>query len=312
MRRLSLVVLIAGIVAYLLTGVVQVRPGERAVVRRLGRVLSTKPNPGLWIGLPWGIDRVDRVAVDRVQSIVVGYQEEPGGIAETMPPGQLLTGDHNLVNVQAVLYYKVDPDEVEEYVTQADNVEPILARAAESVLGDWVGGRSVDDVLLNGKNELRPVLVHGVQVRIAADHLGIEVVDARISVLAPPEEVKAAFDSVALEQTRIATRRHQSESDAATSLRRAESEKYRIEQSAAAYVHSQKLLAERDAERFLERLRQYRIGIRDNPQYLRQIWEEERGRLLARLKENNQIDLLDHHLGPDGLDIFTAPPRPSK
>ena len=33
-----------------------------------------------------------------------------------MPAGQLLTGDHNLVNVQATLYYKVRPDEVEDYV----------------------------------------------------------------------------------------------------------------------------------------------------------------------------------------------------
>ena len=28
---------------------------------------TSKPEPGLWIGLPWGMDRVDRVAVDRVQ-----------------------------------------------------------------------------------------------------------------------------------------------------------------------------------------------------------------------------------------------------
>jgi membrane protease subunit HflK len=312
MKRFLWIVLVAGVATYLLTGVVQIRPGERAVVRRFGRVLATKPEPGLWIGLPWGIDQVDRVAVDRVQNVVVGYQEDPGNVAETMPPGQLLTGDHNLVNVQAVLYYKVHLDAVEEYVAQAEVVEPILARAAETVLAEWVAGRGVDDVLLNGKNELRSVLVRSVQELITADRIGVEVVDARIASLAPPEEVKAAFDSVALEQTRISTRRHQSEQDAEARLRRAESEKYRIEQTAAAYVHSQKLLAQRDAERFLERLRQYRIGVRQNPQYLRQIWDEERGRLFARLKENNQIDLLDHHLGPDGLDIFTAPPRPQK
>jgi regulator of protease activity HflC (stomatin/prohibitin superfamily) len=150
-------------------------------------------------------------------------------------------------------------------------------------------------------HELRRVLVRRVQETIAADRLGVEVVDARIASLAPPEEVKPAFDNVALQQTRIATRRHQSEKDAEASLRRAEAEKYPIEQTAAAYSHGQKLLARRDAERFLERLRQYRIGVRKNPHYLRQIWEEERGKLFARLKENNQIDLLDHHLGPDGL-----------
>ena len=40
--------------AYLLTGVYQIRPEERAVVRRLGRVVA-KPGPGLWVGLPWAL-----------------------------------------------------------------------------------------------------------------------------------------------------------------------------------------------------------------------------------------------------------------
>ena len=76
MRYLLLVVAVVLIVAYLLTGVVQVRPGERAVVRRFGRVLEHKPGPGLWVGLPWGMDRVDRVAVDQVRPVEVGYRPD--------------------------------------------------------------------------------------------------------------------------------------------------------------------------------------------------------------------------------------------
>src|SRR5947209_4924705 len=99
MRRILLLLVVVVAVAYALTGVTQVRPGEVAVVRRFGRVLPDKPEPGLWVGLPWGVDRVDRVPVDRVQSVVVGYQPEDAGRSE-LPTGQLLTGDHNLVNVQ--------------------------------------------------------------------------------------------------------------------------------------------------------------------------------------------------------------------
>src|SRR5207249_2127753 len=69
-------VLIAVLCAYLLTGVAQVRPGERAVVRRFGRVVIPHPAPGLWVGLPWGMDRVDRVPVNFVRRLTVGY--EPG------------------------------------------------------------------------------------------------------------------------------------------------------------------------------------------------------------------------------------------
>src|SRR5437764_7460433 len=103
MRRILLLVFVLLLAVYALTGVTQVRPGERAVVRRFGRVLPDKPKPGLLIGLPWGMDRVDRIAVDRVQSVAVGYQPEETTDPAAMPPGQFLTGDHNLVNVQITL-----------------------------------------------------------------------------------------------------------------------------------------------------------------------------------------------------------------
>jgi membrane protease subunit HflK len=298
------------VVGYGLTGVVLVRPGERAVVRRFGRVLEHKPEPGLWIGLPWGMDRVDRIIVDRVQSVPVGFREDDA--SPLLPPGQVLTGDHNLVNARVTLYYKVRASEVEEYVTQAERVDALLTRAVEAVLAEWVAGRFVDDVLLNGKTEMPAALIERTREAIAPYRLGVEVLDARVALLAPPDEVKDAFDNVARAQTKIATQRNQAEQEAESQLRQAQADKYRIEQATAAYVQSQKLLAQRDAERFTARLRQYQAARRSNPHYLRQIWEEERGKLFERLKANGQIDLLDHHLGADGLDLITAPPLPKK
>jgi membrane protease subunit HflK len=309
MRRFLLLVPVL-LVAYGLTGVVQVRQGELAVVRRFGRVLPDSAQPGLHVGLPWGMDRVDRVVVDRVQSVTVGFQEDSS--EDALPPGQFLTGDHNLVNAQVVLYYKVRPDEVADYVAQADRVDGALTRAAESAMSEWVAGRTVDDVLLNGKNAMRGDLVRQVAARVEPYRLGVEVLDARLALVAPPREVKDAFDEVSRAQTKIETGRNEAEQKAESQLRTAEAEVYRIGQNAAAYAHNKRLLAEGDAGRFLERLRQYEAGRRTNPHYLRQIWEEERGKLFARLKENNQIDLLDHHLGADGLDLFTAPRMPKK
>jgi modulator of FtsH protease HflK len=302
-RWLIVVVVFAG---YALTGVVQVRPGERGVVRRFGRLLSDRLEPGLAIQLPWGMDRVDRVAVDRVQSVTVGYQEDDFS-GESMPAGQLLTGDHNLVNVQAVLTYKVRRHEEAEYVMQAERVDGLVTRAAESVMAQWVAGRTVDDVLLNGKTDMRPVLVDQAQDWIERYRLGVQVLDARVALIAPPDDVKPAFDSVALAQTRTTTLRNQAEQDVSRDLQSAGSARYRLETETAAYVDTRHKLARSDAERFLVRLRQYEIGRKRNPHYLRQIWEEERGKLFARLKQNGQIDLLDHHLGANGLDLITAP-----
>src|SRR5207237_5846009 len=96
------------LVAWLLTGVTEVRPGERAVVRRFGRALDVQPRAGLWIGFPWGIDRVDRVPIEKVRRVAVSYSPLEG--IDDTPPGQLLTGDRNLVNVRVVVNWAIDPE----------------------------------------------------------------------------------------------------------------------------------------------------------------------------------------------------------
>src|SRR5437588_11918633 len=90
--------LLLALAAYLLTGLTQVRPEERAVVRRFGRVVA-RPQPGLWVGLPWGIDRVDRVPVRTLRQVTAGYDPGVGFDAPGTPPGQPLTGDQHRGNV---------------------------------------------------------------------------------------------------------------------------------------------------------------------------------------------------------------------
>src|SRR5262249_8958793 len=79
------------IAAYMLTGLTQIRPGERAVIRRFGRVLPEQPGPGLWFGLPWGMERVDRVAMEKVRRVEVGYDPEEDDTG-MLRAGQMLTG----------------------------------------------------------------------------------------------------------------------------------------------------------------------------------------------------------------------------
>jgi membrane protease subunit HflK len=298
--------------AYLLTGVVSVRPGERAVVRRFGRVLDDKPGPGLWVGLPWGMDRVDRVSVDAVRRVKVGFQpgqeETPWGA----PPGQLLTGDHNLVDVQVVVAYRVREADVADYVLHRDEVDALVARVTEGVLAEWVAGRTVDDVLLEGQVALPRVVVEETGKRLGPYRVGVEVQQADVAHLFPPANVKEAFDNVARAQTGMQTATNEAEQKAAEKLNRARSDAYRVGQQAAAYAHEQKLRAEAEAKSFEARLEQYRRLSKDNPDFLRRVWFDEVGTLLGKLKEKGQVDLLDQHLSGDGLDLTLIQPPPKK
>src|SRR5262245_15996397 len=138
------------------TAMTQVGPDQRGVVLRFGRVIDTV-GPGLHIGLPWGIDRVERVAVDRVRRVTVGLPNndaEDDDLAKVIPAGQLLTGDHNIVNVQIVVQYAVEDGAIAQFFLYGDQADSFVARAAETALAEWVAGRGVDEVLLSGKDVL--------------------------------------------------------------------------------------------------------------------------------------------------------------
>jgi membrane protease subunit HflK len=297
--------------AYLLTGIVQVRPGELAVVRRFGRVVAT-PGPGLWIGLPWGLDRVDRVPVDQVRRVPVGYQPDASDNGLTAPPGQLLTGDHNLVNIQVVVDYDVRPQDVVDYVVQAERAEGVIARTAESVLAEWVAGRSVDDVLLTDKAALPGWLLERTQERLEPYRIGVRLRAANVSYLLPPSEVKDAFDNVTRAQTEIRTLENKARETATASRREALIDKVRREQLSAAYVNERLRLARAEADSFEERRRQYQRLRAANPDFLIALWWEEMGRLFTRMQASGRIDLLDHYLGSDGLDLTQFAPQPPR
>ncbi len=305
----------AGFLILLITAVTaltQVEPGERAVVRRFGMVLADRPGPGLYRGLPWGMDRVDRVAVGKVRRISVGFtgaeSEDPSGT----PAGQLVTGDHNLVNVQAEIYYKVSEDQVDKFALQADRVEPVLARLTEAALAEWIAGRTVDDVLVRGKLELPAHVRDVVQERLRPYDLGVEVEQASIIRLYPPDEVKTAFDEVAKAQTKIRTQINQAEQEKERRLSEARAEVFHKQRQAAAYTQEQKLQAQAEAAAFLKQLAQYRTLAARDPDYLNTLWLDGMTAIYAKMKEAGRIDVLDHYLSKEGLSITQFPLLPKK
>jgi membrane protease subunit HflK len=306
--RYILLLLLCG---YLATGVAQVRPEERAVVRRFGKVVA-RPGPGLWVGLPWGIDRVDRVPVRAVRQLDVGYNPEAGDDAPGTSAGQLLTGDQNLVNVKLVLEYAVDDreGELEDYVANRDRADAVLAREAEALAAEWAAGRLVDDVLLAGRAAIPAWVMARLPARVAEHKLGVIVQRVSVDHLAAPAEVRDAFEAVNQAQTGIRTRENQAQQEANQRVREAEALQFRLEQQGEAYRLERVSAANAEAEAFSKRLEQYQRLKATNPEILAAIWWEEMGKTLLGMKGRGRIDVLDHHLGKDGLDVTQfLPPK---
>ena len=310
MRRLAVSALVI-VLAYLATGVAQVGPEERAVVRRFGRVVA-RPGPGLWVGLPWGIDCVERVPVRTARQLEVGFALDAVEDAGVTPPGQFLSGDENLVNVRLVVEYAIDDrdGELEHYLAHRDRTDAVLARAAETLTGEWVAARTVDEALLTGRAALPAWLTPRLTDRLAGQRLGVLVQRVSVDSLTAPNEVRAAFEAVNQAQTAISVRENEARLEGDRRARDAEAVRFKLLQQAAAYRTEKVALASAEAGAFTTRLAQYRRLKVANPDLLAAIWWDEMGRVLVGMKGRGRVDLLDQYLGAGGLDVTQfLPPK---
>ena len=310
MRRLAVSALVI-VLAYLATGVAQVGPEERAVVRRFGRVVA-RPGPGLWVGLPWGIDRVERVPVRTARQLEVGFAPDAVEDAGATPPGQFLSGDENLVNVRLVVEYAIDDrdGELEHYLAHRDRTDAVLARVAETLAGEWVAARTVDEALLTGRAALPAWLTPRLTDRLAGQRLGVLVQRVSVDSLTAPNEVRAAFEAVNQAQTAISVRENEARLEGDRRARDAEAVRFKLLQQAAAYRTEKVALASAEAGAFTTRLDQYRRLKVANPDLLAAIWWDEMGRVLVGMKGRGRVDLLDQYLGAGGLDVTQfLPPK---
>jgi membrane protease subunit HflK len=313
MFRLRYLMLIAA-AAYLLTGVAQISPEERAVVRRFGKIVA-RPGPGLWIGLPWGIDRIERVSVRTARQLTVGYDLETALDVSGTPSGQFLTGDQNLVNVQLILDYAVGETDhdLDDYVNHRDQVNAVLGRLAEAAAAEWAAGRGVDQVLLTGNASLPAWVMERVAERLPAHRLGVRLQRASVGYLAPPNEVRAAFEAVTQAQTSIRTKDFQARQEASQLERQAEALKYRLLQEAEEYRDTQTRLAKADATAFLAELLAYREVAKTNPDALAFIWWTEMSKALGTFEERGgRVKPLDQYLQNGELNLtefFSLPKK---
>ncbi len=294
------------------TSFTQVRSHERAVIRRFGRILDEKPTQGLHIGLPWGIDRVDLAPVGRVRNIDVGFNDKEEKDDEIVPAGQMLSGDHNLVNVRASIRFKVREEDMEKFVLHQDSVDAFVARAAESLLAEWIAARKIKDVLQRGKSELPPFLQAHLPDRLQEYGLGIEFEYASIPRLEPPDQVKDAFAKVTQAETNIRTQINQAEEKANIMKDIAEGKKKAIHAQAATYAKDERANAKSDAENFLKRLDLYKELAQQNPDYLNALWLDDMTRLFTRMKDGGRLELLEHFQSGGELSITQFPLLPRK
>ncbi len=198
---------------YALSGLTQVEAGEVALVRRFGRALDDDLGPGLYWRWPWPVEDVTRVRPDEIRTVEIGFRAAagaalPASLAWSSPHGGdgqrrveeeavMITGDGNLVELQATLRYSIRRPRT--YLFEVSDPETILRAAAESVLREAVAGRPSAELLTADRGRLAADVLARLTERCGPsgpNDLGVRLDGLALHDLHPPQEVVPAYQDV--------------------------------------------------------------------------------------------------------------------
>lgn len=254
MKR-ACVLLTVCLLAYLATGLYFVRTDEQVVVRRFGRVLVEPREPGAYFGLPWGLDRIDRVKPSEVKRVTVGPLNL-GGEAVGASLSQFLTGDRNLVNVRATVQYTIK-EPARDYLFNSSAVDSLVASAGEAAMTTVLAGQAVDDALTQGKRELAILIRERLQTSVDQYQLGATIRSVDIGAVEPPAEVAEAFDKVVGALRQREQQINEADSYKRRTLAQAQADAQRIRDEGHSARDRRVREAEGEAERFNSLLAEY-------------------------------------------------------
>ena len=193
-------------VVWISNGLFTVAPGERAVATVFGRATTGVLGPGLHLAWPPPIGEVRRVDVQGVRALEVGFRRDSTRQerVRALPRGReteawMLTGDENIVDVQAVLHWRVRDDAaVHSVLFGLESPEQLLRSGLERGLRTAVGRRGIDALLTVDRSRVEDeVRERWLQPFLDRCESGLEVVDISIVDLHAPNAVHWSFRDVA-------------------------------------------------------------------------------------------------------------------
>lgn len=198
-RSVGLVALGLLVILLLISMFYQVEPEAVGVVLTFGKY-SHVTEPGLHIKLPYPIQTVTKVAVERQLKEEFGFRTEEAAVrtrysAATFEGESLmLTGDLNVAVVDWTAQYRVSDPYL--YLFKVRNVTDTFRDMNETVMRAVVGDRSVSEVLTIGRQEIATEVETRLQDLCDQYETGIRVEQIVLQDVNPPELVKDSFNDV--------------------------------------------------------------------------------------------------------------------
>lgn len=232
-----------------------VEPEEAGVVLRFGRFAGVVGS-GLHLKLPYPLERVIKVPVERQLKEEFGFRTEQAGVKTTYSAEDLteeslmLTGDLNVAVVEWTAQYRVrDPY---KFLFKVRDVRSTFRDMNETVMREVVGDRSVNEVLTVGRQEIAADVEHRLQVLCDQYENGIKVEQIVLQDVNPPDAVKPSFNEVNQAQQEREKLINQARADYNQVIPRARGEALQMIEQAQGFATDRVNRARGDAELFTQ------------------------------------------------------------
>ena len=260
-NRVILIAVIGVIALWLiLSSVYTVEADEVGVIQRFGKYVNTT-NPGLHFKLPWDIETVKKVKIQRVFKEEFGFRTARAGIRTDYVKGDfnseslMLTGDLNTALVEWIVQYRIkDPA---AYLFNVRDVEATIRYVSESVMRQVVGDNSVDEVIILSRKDIALQATDLMQKLLDDYKTGVDIVTVNLQDVNPPVPVQPAFNEVneaRQEKERITNEAWEAYNSA---IPKAKGQAEQIIFEAEGYSTNRINRAQGDAERFLSVWKEY-------------------------------------------------------
>ena len=254
-RIVARVLLVFAAVLVLLSSWFTVEPEEAGIVLRFGRFVRQVPS-GLHMKLPFPLERVLKVPIERQLKEEFGFRTEVPGIKTTYSKADLtneslmLTGDLNVAVVEWTAQFRIR--EPYKYLFKVRNVPDTFRAMNETVMREVVGDRSVNEVLTVGRQEIAAEVERQLQVLCDQYETGIKVEQIVLQDVNPPDAVRPSFNEVNQAQQEREKLINQARADFNQIIPRAKGQAQQTIEQAEGFATDRVNRARGDAEAFIQ------------------------------------------------------------
>ena len=247
---LILLVIVGALAIWSVSGFYRVLPDQQGVELKFGKWDGQITTPGLNWNLPYPLGQTFTPAVERINSIEIGFQSINGRSRDVAEESLMLTGDQNIIDIDFSVQWRIA--NAGEYLFNLRDPEATVKIAAESAMREVIGQTDIQPALTEARSDVEQRTRTLLQNLLNSYVTGILVTEVKLQNVQPPQQVIDAFNDVQRALQDRDRQRNEAEAYRNDILPRARGEAQRMLQEAEAYREQVINEAEGEAERFLE------------------------------------------------------------